>query len=230
MSTLPDSDPPQHVVPYVTEVNNHKSLHFSTDHMQSMMRNGQPDALTLDYTKTMMGFLRLVRRPRHIAMIGLGGGSLAKHCYRKLPQTRITVVEINPHVIALRREFQVPDDNERFKVIEADGADFVRDANPEFDVLLVDGYDVAGQPPQLGTQLFYEHCHALLLDQGVMAVNLYGFHPDYGLLMDRINRCFEGNTAEVAANKDGNVIVFAGKNRPVAEHTLRGNVNFDDLA
>ena len=216
-----------HVVPFVTEVNNHKSLHFSGEHMQSMMRNGEPDALTLDYTKTMMGFLRLVRRPRHIAMIGLGGGSLAKHCYRKLPQTRITVVEINPHVIALRREFQVPDDNARFKVIEADGADFVRDANPEFDVLLVDGYDVTGQPPQLGTLIFYEHCHALLLDQGVMAVNLYGFHPDYGVLMDRINRCFDGNTAEVAANKDGNVIVFAGKNTQLSAHTLRGSVNFD---
>ena len=195
--------------------------------MQSMMHNGQPDALTLDYTKTMMGFLRLVRRPRHIAMIGLGGGSLAKHCYRKLPQTQITVVEINPHVIALRREFQVPDDNARFKVIQADGADFVRDASPEFDVLLVDGYDVSGQPQQLGTQLFYEHCHALLTDQGVMAVNLHGFHPDYDLLMDRINRSFEGSTAEVAANKDGNVIVFAGKNRPVAEHALNGSVNFD---
>ncbi len=218
---------PQHVVPFVTEVNNHKSLHFSTDHMQSMMRNGQPDALTLDYTKTMLGFLRLVRRPRHIAMIGLGGGSLAKHCYSKLTQTRFTAVEINPHVIALRREFQVPDDNERFTVIEADGADFVRDAPAEFDVLLVDGYDQAGQPPQLGSQLFYEHCHALLLAQGVMAVNLHGFHPQYSLLMDRINRSFEGNTAEVAANKEGNVIVFAGKDVPVSEHLLRGSVNFD---
>jgi spermidine synthase len=218
---------PRHVVPFISEENNSKSLHFSKDQLQSKMRNNQPDALELDYTKTMMGFLRLIRRPRHIAMIGLGGGSLAKHCYRKLPQTQITVVEINPHVIALRREFLVPDDNERFKVIEADGADFVRDAPAEFDVLLVDGYDLAGQPPQLGSQLFYEHCHALLLAQGVMAVNLHGFHPQYSLLMDRINRSFEGNTTEVAANKEGNVIVFAGKDVPVSEHLLRGSVNFD---
>ena len=219
-----------HVVPFISEENNSKSLHFSKDQMQSKMRNNQPDTLELDYTRTMMGFLRIKRRPRHIAMIGLGGGSLAKYCYRKLPETRITVAEINPHVIALRQEFLVPDDNERFKVIEADGADFVRDAAPEFDVLLVDGYDLAGQPPQLGSQYFYDNCHAMLMDSGVMAVNLYGFHPLYGVLMDRINRTFDSNTAEVAANKDGNVIVFAGKNIPVSEHTLRGNVNFDYAA
>jgi len=111
------------------------------------MCTSRPDELELDYTKIMMGFLLLNHRPRHIAMIGLGGGSLAKFCYRNLPDTRITVLEINPHVIALRQEFLVPDDNERFQVIEADGADFVRDADPEFDVLLVDGYDPQGQAP-----------------------------------------------------------------------------------
>ena len=227
MSNPLDPGSPQHVVPFITVENNSKSLHFSKDQTQSKMRSSQPDVLELDYTKTMMGFLRVVRRPRHIAMIGLGGGSLAKYCYRKLTQTRITVIEINPHVIALRKEFLVPDDDERFKVIEADGADFVRDAEPEFDVLLVDGYDLAGQPPQLGSQQFYENCNALLMTPGVMAVNLHGFHPQYGLLVDRINRCFECNTAEVAANKDGNVIVFAGKNTPISAHTLRGNVNFD---
>lgn len=217
----------RHVVPYIAEENNSKSLHFSTDHLQSKMRNSQPDVLELDYTRTMMGFLRIHRQPRHIAMIGLGGGSLAKYCYRHLPETNITVVEINPHVIALRQEFLVPDDNERFQVIEADGAEFVRDTDTEFDVLLVDGYDHQGQPMELGTQSFYENCNRVLTDGGVMAVNLHGYHALYELFIDRINRSFDNNTAEVAVNKDGNVIVFAGKNIPVSVHGLRGKVDFD---
>ena len=53
-----------------------------------------------------------------------GGGSLAKFCYRHLPDTCITVVEINPHVIALRDEFKVPPDDRRFRVVEADGVHF----------------------------------------------------------------------------------------------------------
>ena len=35
-------------------------------------------------------------------MIGLGGGSLVRFCHRHLPHSRMTVVEINPAVVALR--------------------------------------------------------------------------------------------------------------------------------
>lgn len=222
-----ESTSPRHAVPFIAEGKNSKSLHFSIDQLQSSMCTSRPDELELDYTKIMMGFLLIHHRPRHIAMIGLGGGSLAKFCYRNLPDTRITVLEINPHVIALRQEFLVPDDNERFQVIEADGADFVRDADPEFDVLLVDGYDPQGQAPQLGSQQFYENCSNALTDQGVMVVNLNALHPGYELLLDRMARSFDSNLAEVPVNKDGNVIVFAGKNIPISAHGMRGKLSAD---
>ena len=72
---------------------------------QSCMLLDAPDVLALDYTRTLMGFLLFDPRPRSILMVGLGGGSLAKYCHRHLPQADITVVEINPHVIALRERF-----------------------------------------------------------------------------------------------------------------------------
>jgi spermidine synthase len=213
-----------HVIPFVYSDDNKRSLHFSIHQLQSKMSVGKPDELEVDYTKTMMGFLVLNRQPRHIAMIGLGGGSLAKFCYRNLPHTKITVVEINPHVIALRDQFLVPADDDRFKVIEADGADFVREAEPDVDVLLVDGFDHQGQPGQLCSQAFYDNCHRLLTDKAVMAVNLHNDHPLFGVFVDRINRSFESNAAEVAANRDGNVIIFAGKGIAVSAHLLRTNI------
>src|SRR5450830_1554034 len=119
---------PEFAIPFISEGINSKSLHFEKNQMQSSMCTSRPDELALDYTKTMMGFLLLNRHPKHLGMIGLGGGSLAKFCYRHLPDTRLTVVEINPHVIALRQEFEVPDDAARIAIVCADGADFVRDA------------------------------------------------------------------------------------------------------
>lgn len=220
----------KHVAPFIFEEKNSKFLYFSINQLQSKMCISRPDELEVDYTRTMMGFLTLKRRPKHMAMIGLGGGSLAKFCYRHLPETKITVVEINPHVIALRKEFLVPDDNERFKVIEADGADFLQEAEQDFDVLLVDGYDHQGQPPQLCSQRFYENCSRVLVDQGVMAVNLHATHHFYELFIDRINRSFDSNVAEVAANHDGNIVVFAGKNIAISPHGMRGNVDFDYFA
>lgn len=188
------------------------------------MTLSQPNELAVDYTRTMMGFLRLKPAPRHILMIGLGGGSLAKYCHQHLPDTHITVIEINPLVIALRGEFQVPADSERFQVVEADGADFLRDTEQVFDVLLVDGFDQQGQPAQLCSQHFYEDCSRVLEAPGVLVVNLHDDHSFYEVFIDRINRSFDSNLAEVAANQEGNVIIFAGKGVTVSPYALRNAI------
>jgi spermidine synthase len=44
------------------------------------------------------------------------GTVLAKFRYRHLPRTRISVVEINPGVIALRKELAIPDDDKRLEM------------------------------------------------------------------------------------------------------------------
>lgn len=209
MSENAKSSRNQHVAPFIYEEKNSKSLHFTIHQLQSKMSISRPDELKVDYTKTMMGFVLLNRRPKHIVMIGLGGGSLAKFCYKHLPESRITVIEINPHVIALRNEFLIPEDNYRFKVIEADGADYIRNSPRNIDVLLVDGYDHQGQPPQLSSERFYLGCSEALTEQGVMAVNLHEDHSFYELFLDRLGTAFKQNIVEVAANHEGNVIVFA---------------------
>jgi spermidine synthase len=82
----------------------------------------EPDTLVSAYTRKMMGFLLFRKRPRGVVMIGLGGGSLVKFCHRHLPSTRMTVVEINARVIALRSHFQIPPDDSRLRVINEDGS------------------------------------------------------------------------------------------------------------
>ena len=83
-------------------------MHFTSLATQSAMLFSDPDALIAQYTRKMMSFLLFNPNPEHIVMIGLGGGSLAKFCYRHLPRSQITVVEINADVIALREEFCIP--------------------------------------------------------------------------------------------------------------------------
>jgi spermidine synthase len=61
----------------------------------------------------MMGFLLFVRPPSRALLIGLGGGSLAKFIYHRLPETRIQAVEVNPRVVAIaRQQFHVPYDDD----------------------------------------------------------------------------------------------------------------------
>lgn len=148
-------------------------LQFAHGVSQSRMLTAAPDTLLIDYTRTMLGALMLVPRPRSIGMVGLGGGSQAKFCYRHLPEARIEVVENNPHVLALRGKFRVPDDDARFRVILDDGARLLRERRGHYDLLLVDGYDETGIPDALSSQQFYDDCRAALTENGAMAINLY---------------------------------------------------------
>ncbi len=210
---MPDqhSSPNEHVKPFVYQTLDSKALHFSICEIQSRMQTQRPDALDLDYTRTMMGALLFNSSPDTLAMIGLGGGSLAKFCYRHLPDTRIKVVEINPHVIALRDEFCVPADDERFKVRRGDGADFVRFPPYKVDMLMVDGFDSDGQPPALCSQRFYDDCHEALQPNGLMVVNLHSGHRHFDSFVSRIQRSFGDEVLVVPDCDCSNSIVFACK-------------------
>jgi len=205
-------DPEQiHVKPFVHETRKVKSLHFSIAEIQSSMDLAQPDSLALAYTRTMMGFLLFHPQPLRIGMIGLGGGSLARFCYRHLPRADITVLEINPHVIALRREFSVPEDDARFRVIRADGARYVRAHEGDFDVLLVDGYDCDGLPGVLSSKGFYDDVFDCLRPGGVMAANIHLDNEEFTLLEARVRRSFHSAPLTVKEHESGNAIVFARK-------------------
>lgn len=207
--------------PFIAHDGAIQSLHFSHAEVQSSMRLDRPDALQVDYTRTMMGFLLLQPRPRRIAMIGLGGGSLAKFCHRHLSETRMEVLEIDPRVIALRGRFGIPEDGERFCVLATDGAQWVREAAAGLDVLMVDGFDIDGQPPALCSQAFYDDCFRALAPGGVLVANLHHDHPAHPRFLERIGHAFRGNAMQVVSPEKGNCVVFAGRRRPVTLQALR---------
>lgn len=209
-------DPLHHVKPFVYESLTSKALHFSISETQSRMDLRDPYALDLEYTQTMMGFLLFLPQPRRIAMIGLGGGSLAKFCHRYLPQACVQVVEINPHVLALREHFHVPPDDERFHVIQGDGAQFVRHCPVRPDVLMVDGFDSNGLPARLSSQRFYDDCQEMLQPGGMMVANLHYGHRHYPRHLDRIQRSFGGAVLVVDDCDLSNSIVFACKGASLA--------------
>lgn len=199
--------------PFVVEVDGRRSLQFDALAIQSEMALDDPNGLALEYTRTIMGFLLFRPAPRRITMIGLGGGSLVKYCLAALPDTVVTAVEINPAVIALREAFGIPPDGPRLRVVCRDGAEYVRDPGDAPDVLIVDGFDLVGMPYQLCSAGFYDHCCAMLAEDGMMVVNLWPGDSRYGLYASRIRDSFDDRVVVVRAQEDCNRIVFASKDR-----------------
>jgi spermidine synthase len=201
-------EPGELAAPLVFELGNIRSLLANWAFVQSAMSIDDPDRLILDYTRRMMGFLLFNPAPRAIEIIGLGGGSLAKYCHRYLPDTSIVAIEIDPDVIAVREQFFMPPESDRFKIVCDDGARFVRQGTGSCDILLVDGFDTHGQPVQLCSSAFYRDCHSRLNPGGILVVNLCDDHWKHGSILARIREHFEC-TIDLPMKIGMNRIIFA---------------------
>lgn len=198
-------------------------LYFDERFVQSAMRLAAPDELALGYTRAMMGFLLFQSKPRHILMVGLGGGSLLKYCYRHLPSTRITVLEIDADVIALREQFMIPSDDERLHVIHCDAADYMEKSQVSVDVLLLDGFSADGPPAELTSARFYDNCRRLVNPHGILVANLPRFDPNFAAHTNRL--CDEAGWricgCQAVDSNNGIVFVHKASGNRLLPKTLR---------
>jgi len=201
--------------PFLMESRTTRSLCFAIDgSVQTEMSLEDPDTLVSAYTRKMMGFLLFRRRPREVVMIGLGGGSLAKFCHRHLPSTRMTVIEINAGVIALRSHFQIPPDDCRLRVIHEDGSAYVAAmarSNQCADVLLVDAFDRQGIATGVMELSFLEDALRVLSTRGIFVANLVADREVCHHYIGQIRSVFGGPVITVTVDDGNNLVVFAGR-------------------
>ena len=198
----------------VSESRGVRTLHLGGDAIQSAMRLSAPDRLELAYTRAMMAFLLFAPAPRDLLMIGLGGGSIARFIHEQLPRTRITVVEINPQVVAAARTFfGLPADDRRIKVLVGDGAAHVAAYRGACDAMLLDAFDDGRSVKTLATDAFYEACRETLRPNGVFAVNFIADEPRFGTYLARIERAFDGRVLCLPSEDRVNMIVLGLRGR-----------------
>lgn len=94
-------------------------------------------------------------------------------------------------------------------------------------MLLVDGFDKIGQPPQLCSQQFYDNCYRALAPGGILVVNLLADEAETGLYMDRLYAAFDDAVIVIDALDSMNKIAFACRGNALAMEgkTLRERVN-----
>jgi spermidine synthase len=199
--------------PYIFETQFERRMHFTNLATQSAMLLSDPDALIVQYTRKMMSFLLFNPDPAHIVMIGLGGGSLAKFCHRHLPRTKITVVEVDADVIAMREEFCIPQDDERFRIVHDDGAHFVEQLDQRMDVLLIDAFDADGIALSLARPEFYSCAARQLTDDGMLVMNFWGPCERYVDNLAPARAAFGDRLMLVPVSGDSNVLLFAFKDK-----------------
>ena len=196
----------------VSEQRGLRTLHFAGGVAQSVMRVRDPFALELEYTRAAMLFALLHPAPQDMALIGLGGGSLAKFIYRHLPGGHLTALEINPEVVAAARAyFHLPTDDDRLTVITDDGAAWLATQHRALDALIVDGYDRRRIVEVLSSPEFYGACAAALRPGGVAVFNLWAEEGRFNLYREAIEAAFDSQALVLPTEQKGNLLVFAAR-------------------
>jgi len=170
-----------------------------------------------------MMWLLFNEHPQHIVQLGLGSAALTKFCYRRLPQARVTAIELNPNVIAMcQSQFGLPSNDERLNVREMNAMDFVLDpANRNtVDILQVDLYDEEARGPVLDSQEFYQGCADVLRDGGIMTTNVFGDDfTNYDKNLQTMELVFDA-VVWLPEVHDANIVVIAFKNAPSLDFSV----------
>ena len=188
-------------------------LHFGSEWIQGAMRIARPWSLELDYTREMMACLLLrpeLRWPRRALLIGLGAASLTKFLHRHRPNTRITVVEIEPCVVAVARQhFKLPEESVSLDIVIADGVDYMMQQGQRYDLILIDGFDADARAGMLDTLPFYVNCRARLTEDGMLVTNLLSRRKDFRHSIARIKQAFDDRAFAFPSCDSGNAIGVA---------------------
>lgn len=143
---------------------------------QSCIDLKQPDRLMFEYTQLMLGALLLDPDPRSILIIGLGGGTLPRTLAKLLPNAEIDVVEIDPAVVRVARQYFGYEPGAHQRVYQEDGRAYVRRmlrTLQRYQLIMLDAYDQQYIPEHLLTQEFLTQVRSLLAPNGIVAANTF---------------------------------------------------------
>lgn len=191
-------------------------LHLGTEWVQGSMEIARPFDIELEYVQRMMAWLLFIGADdlagRQAMQLGLGAAALTKFIYKRL-RMKTTAIEINPEVVAACRGwFRLPADDARLEVLLDDAGSQIRQRRwlGAVDALQVDLYDQDAAAPVLDTEEFYRDCRAVLSDEGVMTVNLFGRQASYPISLERIREAFGAQCVwAFRPTREGNTIVLA---------------------
>ncbi|MFC7234502.1 spermidine synthase [Halosegnis marinus] len=138
----------------------------------SAMDLSDPDRHVFTYTRYFhLPFLYTDDIDR-VLFVGGGGFTGPKRFLDEYPNVTVDVVEIDPEVVRVAREyFRVPD-SPRLNVHVGDGRQFLRDTDRTYDLIVLDAYRQDKVPFQLTTRQFMELTRERLDSDGILFANV----------------------------------------------------------
>lgn len=169
---------------------------------------------------------------RRVLVVGGGdGGSIEE--VLKHPVEQVTMVELDPEVVALCRE-HLPEisrgafDDPRLELVIGDGARYLAECDTSFDVIIVDSTDPVGPGAVLFEEPFYRACRDRLTASGILMCQCSATFQYADVLanaFDRLGAIFPHRGAVLTG-----VPAYGGGYMPLAWASLGGDLAAMSLA
>jgi spermidine synthase len=139
---------------------------------QSATYLDERDGYVFEYSSYLHIPLLIQEDTDRVLFIGGGGFTTPKRYLEEYPDVTVDVVELDPAVIDVARDYFGLPNSDRLNVIEGDGREFLEQTEREYDIIVLDAYRKDRVPYHMTTVEFMELAKQRLTADGVMVANL----------------------------------------------------------
>lgn len=186
------------------------SLYFSETILQSSMQKSHPHRLIIGYTQYMM-FPLLIKIPKKILVIGIGGGSFLRFLHFHFPQAKIDAADNCMETLEIaKRYFSLPKSNQ-VNIFCESGETFLQKCCQKYDLIMIDAFDQKGMAPSIYNDKALSLCKNNLKSDGLLCSNLWSANRE---CLEHIKSSFKKNFNQalyIPVPLKGNIIALATK-------------------
>ncbi|MFK7912564.1 MAG: fused MFS/spermidine synthase [Pseudomonadales bacterium] len=156
---------------------------------QSCLNPRKPKEMLFPYARMMMASLLLNPNPKRILIVGLGGGTLPTALTELYPQAALTVVEIDPAVVAVAKEYFNYTPTANTELVVQDARVFTKrkalqlskadTATSGYDLVMLDAFNGDYIPEHLLTREYLQETRSIMAPDGVLAANTFAISQLY---------------------------------------------------
>lgn len=200
--------------------------------IQSGIKLSDPNKLLFDYLQIFAKATTtlLPNQPTNNLLIGGGALTYPRYFVTNWPNASITVVEIDPTLTEIAKEYFYFQDHPRIEIINEDGRTaLTKFKSKTFDIIYLDAYSSGITIPfHLTTQEMMREVQRVLVPDGQVLINIIGtLHPDTNRYVASMIKTFQSVFTDVAwqpTHPDQpyarqNIILLAS-NTPFTDETL----------
>lgn len=197
----------------VVDYRHYRVLTFDSVYEQSGYALDKPHSVVHEYIRIMMLVLGFTT-PRHVTLLGLGGGSLLRSIHHHLHKCQFHVVELRAKVFEVAKYyFDIPVDG-RVKYTISDAKIQLRAAaNESTDIIFSDLFDAYFMSPIQTQKKFVSESYRVLSKDGWLVINFHHLPHVRSLFFDALIEYF--SKVFVCPGELGNYILFATKSNNI---------------